>query len=130
LLGTRDRTVKSTVDGWDLGQAARGGLGVQTLVTISADHLGEIDESLGSLSSYLARSGRPTRVTAGIGMHCAAKPKPGDPFAVSAAAGAVDGRALRPRSEGRAGRKSGEQWKRDEQTRGRGTTAGRRARGR
>jgi len=125
LAGGVGRIVESTVDGWDLGQAVRGGLGVQTLVTIRADHLGEIDESLGSLSSYLARSGRPPGVTAWIGVHCVAKPKPGDPFVVSAAAGAVDGRALRPRREGRAGRKSGEQRKRkrkrkrDEQTRGR-----------
>jgi len=89
LAGGVGRIVESKVDGWDIGQAVRGGLGVQTFVTFRADHLEKIDESLGSLSSYLGVLGASTGVTAWIGMRCVAKPQPGDVFVVSAAAGAV-----------------------------------------
>ena len=37
----------------DIGQAVRYGLGVQAFVTVGPEHLEKIDESLGSLSSYL-----------------------------------------------------------------------------
>ena len=81
--------VESTVDGWDVGQAVRGGLGVQTLATITAKHLEMVDESLAPLSAYLGVLGPSTGVTAWIGVRCVAKPKPADTFVVSAAAGAV-----------------------------------------
>lgn len=89
LAGGVGRIVESTVDGWDIGQAVRGGLGVQAFVTVGPEHLEKIDESMGSLSSYLGVFGASTGVTAWIGMRCVAKPKPGDVFVVTAAGDAV-----------------------------------------
>ena len=83
------RIIESTVDGWDEGQAVRGGLGAQTIATVSPKSIEKIDDSVGSLSHYLGVLGGSTGVTAWIGVRCVAKPKPGDTFVVSAAAGAV-----------------------------------------
>lgn len=89
LAGGVGRVVESTVEGWDVGQAVRGGLGVQTLATVRPEHLQKIDDSLGPLSNHLGALGPSTGVTAWIGIRRVAKPKPGDTFVVSAAAGAV-----------------------------------------
>ncbi len=89
LAGGVGRIVESTVDGWDVGQAVGGGLGVQTIATLRPDHLTKIDDSIGPLSHHLGVLGPSTGVTAWIGVRCVAKPKPGDIFVVSAAAGAV-----------------------------------------
>ncbi len=84
---------ESMADGWEVGAAVSGRLGVQTLATIdpSAPGFGleRVDASLGSLSLHLGPLGGSTGVTAWIGIREVAKPKPGDDFVVSAAAGAV-----------------------------------------
>ncbi len=89
LAGAVGRIVESTVDGWDVGQAVIGGLGAQTYATVRPTQLEKIDESVAPLSAYLGALGASTGVTAWIGVRCVAKPKPGDVFVVSAAAGAV-----------------------------------------
>jgi len=89
LAGAVGRVIDSNVPGWEVGQAVRGGLGVQTIATVKAEHLERIDESVAPLSAYLGVLGGSTGVTAWIGMRCVARPKAGDVFAVSAAAGAV-----------------------------------------
>ena len=89
LAGAVGRVVESRADGWDVGQAVRGGLGAQTFATLRPDHLEKIDDSLGPLSAHLGALGASTGVTAWIGIRCVAKPKQGDTFVVSAAAGAV-----------------------------------------
>ncbi len=89
LAGAVGRIVESTVDGWDIGQAVIGGLGAQTYATVRPTQLEKIDESVAPLSAYLGALGASTGVTAWIGVRCVAKPKPGDVFVVSAAAGAV-----------------------------------------
>ena len=43
LAGGVGRIVESTVSGWDVGQAMRGGLGVQTLATVDDSQLEKID---------------------------------------------------------------------------------------
>jgi hypothetical protein len=89
LAGAVGRIVESTVEGWEVGQAVRGGLGVQTFATLRTDQLERIDDSLGPLSAHLGALGASTGVTAWIGVRRVAKPEPGDTFVVSAAAGAV-----------------------------------------
>ena len=83
------RVIESTVDGWNVGDAVRGGLGAQTIATVSARLLDKIDDSVGPLSAHLGILGVSTGVTAWIGVREVAKPGPGDVFVVSAAAGAV-----------------------------------------
>ena len=83
------RIIESTVAGWEEGQAVRGGFGVQTTATVTSDMLEHIDENIAPLSSYLGVLSNATGVTAWIGMRHVAKPKTGDTFVVSAAAGAV-----------------------------------------
>jgi NADPH-dependent curcumin reductase CurA len=89
LAGGVGRIIESTVEGWEEGQAVRGGLGAQTIATVSPRSIERVDDSIGSLSHYLGVLGGSTGVTAWIGVRCVAKPKPGDTFVVSAAAGAV-----------------------------------------
>ena len=89
LAGGVGRVVESNAPEWEVGQAVLGGLGVQTIATLRPDELHPIDESVGSLSHYLGVLGPSTGITAWIGVRCVAKPKPGDVFVVSAAAGAV-----------------------------------------
>lgn len=89
LAGGVGRIIESTVEGWDIGQAVRGGLGAQTIATVTPDLIQRIDDSVGSLSTYLGVLGGSTGVTAWIGIRRVAKPKAGDTFVVSAAAGAV-----------------------------------------
>ncbi len=89
LAGGVGRIVESAAEGWDVGQAVRGGLGVQTLATVTPEHLERIDESRAPLSAYLGALGGSTGITAWIGIRRVAKPQPGDTFVVSAAAGAV-----------------------------------------
>ena len=83
------RVVESRVDGWEPGQAVRGGFGVQTFADVAPKHLEPIDDSAAPLPAYLNALGGSTGVTAWIGIRRVAKPKPGDTFVVSAAAGAV-----------------------------------------
>lgn len=89
LAGGVGRVISSTVDGFEQGQAVRGGFGAQTIATVSAEHLEHIDDEDVPISAYLGALGGSTGVTAWIGIRCVAKPKPGDVFVVSAAAGAV-----------------------------------------
>ena len=84
------RVIESTADGWEQGQAVRGGLGAQTIATVPTSQLEKVDDLPGlSLSAHLGVLGGSTGVTAWIGMRHVACPKPGDTFVVSAAAGAV-----------------------------------------
>jgi len=83
------RIIESSVDGWDEGQAVRGGLGAQTIATVTPEMLEKVDDNVDSLSAYLGALGASTGVTSWIGIRKVAKPQPGDIFVVSAAAGAV-----------------------------------------
>ena len=83
------RIIESSVDGWDEGQAVRGGLGAQTIATVTPEMLEKVDDNVDSLSDYLGALGASTGVTSWIGIRKVAKPQPGDIFVVSAAAGAV-----------------------------------------
>ncbi len=89
LAGGVGRIVESAADGWAVGQAVRGGLGVQTHATLNAATLEQIDTSIAPINAYLGVLGGSTGVTAWIGMRHVARPKRGDVFVVSAAAGAV-----------------------------------------
>ncbi len=83
------RIVESNEADWTVGQAVKGHLGAQTVATVDAAHLEKIDDDGGSLSRFLGPLGLSTGVTAWVGVRLVAKPKPGDVFVVSAAAGAV-----------------------------------------
>ena len=89
LAGGVGRVIDSADDNWAVGQAVRGGLGAQTVATVTATDLEPIDESIAPLPAWLGVLGGSTGVTAWIGMRRVAQPKPGDVFVVSAAAGAV-----------------------------------------
>ena len=89
LAGGVGRVIESTAENFHQGQAVRGGLGAQTIATVSADHLEAIEEGDLPLSAFLGALGGSTGVTAWIGVRRVARPKPGDVFVVSAAAGAV-----------------------------------------
>lgn len=81
--------VESAADGWEVGEAVRGNLGAQTLSTRRVTSLEKIDVSAAPINAYLGALGGSTGVTAWVGIRLVAKPKPGDVFVVSAAAGAV-----------------------------------------
>ncbi len=83
------RVIESKADGWSVGDAVRGGLGAQTVATVSPKVIEKVDGALGPLSAHLGVLGASTGVTAWIGVRRVARPKPGDVFVVSAAAGAV-----------------------------------------
>ena len=89
FAGGVGRIVESTVDGWDVGRAVKGPLGAQSFAVLSTEHLELIEESNLPLSINLGILGGSTGVTAWIGVKKVARPKPGDLFVVSAAAGAV-----------------------------------------
>ncbi len=89
LAGGVGRITQSRAEGWPVGQAVRGGLGVQTLADVSTRQLEKIDADGLPLSVYLGALGASTGVTAWIGVREVARPGPGDTFVVSAAAGAV-----------------------------------------
>lgn len=89
LAGGVGRVVESNVEGFAVGQAVRGGLGAQTVATVSPEQIEPIAASNLPLSVHLGALGASTGVTAWIGIRCVAKPGPGDVFVVSAAAGAV-----------------------------------------
>lgn len=89
LAGGVGRVIDSTVKGWAIGEAVRGGFGAQTIATVLPQDIERIDESVGSLSAYLGALSDSTGVTSWIGIRRVAKPKAGDTFVVSAAAGAV-----------------------------------------
>jgi NADPH-dependent curcumin reductase len=85
------RVIESKAAGWSAGDAVRGGFGAQTVVDLRPDEhpVERIDDPGAPLSAYLGLLGGSTGVTAWIGVRRVARPKPGDVFAVSAAAGAV-----------------------------------------
>ncbi len=83
------RVIESKADGWSVGDAVRGGLGAQTIATVSPKVIEKVDGTLGPLSAHLGILGASTGVTAWIGVRRVARPKLGDVFVVSAAAGAV-----------------------------------------
>jgi len=89
LAGGVGRIIESAADGWEVGQAVRGGLGAQTVATLLPKFLEPVDDSKAPLSAYLGALGGSTGITAWIGVRRLAKPQPGDTFVVSAAAGAV-----------------------------------------
>jgi NADPH-dependent curcumin reductase CurA len=89
IAGGVGRVIDSTVEGWEKGRAVRGGLGAQTIATVTPNLIESIDDSVASLSAYLGVLGGSTGVTAWIGIRRVAKPQAGDTFVVSAAAGAV-----------------------------------------
>lgn len=89
LAGGVGHILASNVEGWEVGQAVRGGLGAQTIATVSPELLEKVDDSSVPISAYLGALGGSTGVTAWIGIRRVAKPGPGDTFVVSAAAGAV-----------------------------------------
>jgi hypothetical protein len=81
--------VDSAAPGWGVGQAVRGGLGVQTLATVDASTLRAVDPGIGPLSLHLGALSASTGATAWIGVREIGRPRPGETFVVSAAAGAV-----------------------------------------
>ena len=81
--------VESAADGWEVGDAVRGNLGAQTLSTRRVTSLERLDVTSAPINAYLGALGGSTGVTAWVGVRLVAKPKPGDVFVVSAAAGAV-----------------------------------------
>ena len=83
------RVVASKAEGWEVGQAVKGGFGAQTMATVDARHVAAVDDTLGPLSLHLGVLAGSTGVTAWVGMREVARPGPGDMFVVSAAAGAV-----------------------------------------
>jgi hypothetical protein len=89
LAGGVGRIVGSAADGWEVGQAVRGGLGAQTVATVTPDLIQRVDEDVEPLSAHLGVLGPSTGVTAWIGIRRVARPQAGDTFVVSAAAGAV-----------------------------------------
>jgi NADPH-dependent curcumin reductase CurA len=89
LAGGVGRIIASAADGWEVGQAVRGGLCAQKVATMPTEFLEKIDTSIAPASAYLGVLGASTGITAWIGIRCVAKPKAGDVFVVSAAAGAV-----------------------------------------
>ena len=89
LAGGVGRIIESTVPEWSVGQAVRGGLGAQTLATVTPEMVERVDDGYGPLSVHLGLLGGSTGITAFIGMEQVAKVKSGDIFVVSAAAGAV-----------------------------------------
>lgn len=89
LAGGVGRVVESAADGFAVGDAVRGGLGVQTLAAVSPAAIEKVDATIGPLRAHLGLLGGSTGVTAWIGIRHVARPQPGDVFVVSAAAGAV-----------------------------------------
>lgn len=89
LAGGVGRVIESRNDDFVQGQAVRGGLGAQTIATVTDKFIEKVDDDVPTLGAHLGMLGGSTGVTAWIGMRRVAKPKPGDTFVVSAAAGAV-----------------------------------------
>ena len=89
LAGGVGRIIESAADDWEVGQAVVGGLGAQTIATVTPQLIQRVDDSAAPLSAYLGALGGSTGITAWIGVRRVAKPGPGDTFVVSAAAGAV-----------------------------------------
>ena len=83
------RVIASNAPGWEIGDAVRGRLGAQAIATVSSKTIEKIDDTVAPLSVHLGILGGSTGVTAWIGVRRVARPKPGEVFVVSAAAGAV-----------------------------------------
>jgi len=90
LAGGVGKVIESNAEGLAVGQAVSGPLCAQTIATLEAKYLEPVEELPGlPLSVYLGALGGSTGVTAWIGIREVSRPKPGDLFVVSAAAGAV-----------------------------------------
>lgn len=89
LAGGVGRVLEATAPGFEPGQAVRGGLGAQTIADVSPALVETVDGSVEPLSAHIGILGPSTGVTAWIGVRHVAKPRAGDVFVVSAAAGAV-----------------------------------------
>jgi NADPH-dependent curcumin reductase CurA len=89
LAGGVGHVIESAAEGWEVGQAVRGGFGAQTVATVGPKMLERVDDARAPLSAYLGALGGSTGITAWIGVRRVARPGPGDTFVVSAAAGAV-----------------------------------------
>ena len=90
LAGGVGLVLESRAEGFEPGQAVRGALGAQTIATVSSKLIEPVEPLPGhDLSIHLGALGASTGITAWIGVNCVAKPKAGDVFVVSAAAGAV-----------------------------------------
>ncbi len=83
------RIIESAADGWEVGQAVKGGLGAQTVATVKPAQLISVDDTVGSLSLHLGALSGSTGVTAWVGVRHIGRPGAGETFVVSAAAGAV-----------------------------------------
>lgn len=83
------RVAETADDAWPVGQAVKGGLGVQTMATVPGNSLKALDDTMGPLSLYLGALSNSTGVTAWLGVRKIGAPQPGETFVVSAAAGAV-----------------------------------------
>lgn len=83
------RIVETAAPGWEVGQAVRGGVGVQTFATVTPNVLQPVDDSMGPLRLHLGALAGSTGVTAWIGVRTIGRPRAGETFVVSAAAGAV-----------------------------------------
>lgn len=83
------RVVESADDSLAVGDAVRGQMGAQTMLTTKAKRMEKLDNPMSPLSAYLGALGGSTGVTAWIGVREVGKPQPGEIFVVSAAAGAV-----------------------------------------
>ena len=81
--------LESKVEGWEVGDAVKGGLGAQTIATVGVDGLQKADETLAPLSAHLGALGLTTGLTAWVGVRNVGRPAAGETFVVSAAAGAV-----------------------------------------
>lgn len=90
LAGGVGVVLESRAEAFQPGQAVRGALGAQTIATVPASVIEGVEVLPDhALSVHLGALGPSTGVTAWIGVNCVAKPKAGDVFVVSAAAGAV-----------------------------------------
>ncbi len=83
------RVVETADDGFAVGDAVRGQMGAQSILTTKASRMEKLENPVEPLSAYLGALGGSTGVTAWIGVREVGKPQPGEIFVVSAAAGAV-----------------------------------------
>lgn len=83
------RVVESNAPGLAPGDAVRGPLLAQTLATLPARQLEQVDAQRAPLTAYLGVLGLTSGVTAWVGVRDVAAVKPGETFVVSGAAGGV-----------------------------------------
>ena len=83
------RIIASNAPGWNVGDAVRGPLLVQTLATVPVEKIEKVDTDRAPLTAYLGVLGLTSGVTAYVGVRDVGAVKPGDTFVVSGAAGGV-----------------------------------------